>query len=51
MSHASVAIYSLVMAAFSVGLYYAGISMGYLYLLMGVIISAAVSLRNCKLLA
>ncbi|GAB7364676.1 hypothetical protein MBLNU230_g5478t1 [Neophaeotheca triangularis] len=42
MSHASVAVFSMLMAAFSVGLYYAGISMGYLYLLMGVIISAAV---------
>ena len=30
------------MASFSTGLYYAGISMGYLYLMMGVIISGAV---------
>lgn len=30
------------MAAFSTGLYYAGISMGYLYLMMGVIVSSAV---------
>jgi hypothetical protein len=42
MSHASCAIYATVMAAFSTGLYYAGISMGYLYLMMGVIISGAV---------
>ena len=41
-SHACVAGFGLVMAAFSTGLYYAGISMGYLYLLMGVIISSAV---------
>lgn len=30
------------MAGFATGLYYVGISMGYLYLLMGVIISSAV---------
>jgi Na+/proline symporter len=41
-SHACVAGFGLVMAGFSTGLYYAGISMGYLYLLMGVIISSAV---------
>ncbi|KAK9479558.1 Sodium:solute symporter family-domain-containing protein [Lipomyces japonicus] len=41
-SHASVIIYGFVMAGFSVGLYYGGVSMGYLYLLMGVIISSAV---------
>ncbi|PIB03184.1 putative urea active transporter 1 [Cercospora beticola] len=42
MSHTSCAVYALCMAAFSTGLHYAGISMGYLYLLMGVIISGAV---------
>lgn len=42
MSHASCVVYALCMAAFSTGLHYAGISMGYLYLLMGVIISGAV---------
>ncbi|KAI1248533.1 hypothetical protein MGN70_009732 [Eutypa lata] len=42
MSHASVVAYGLIMAGFSVGLYYAGISMGWLYLWMGVMISAAV---------
>lgn len=42
MSHASVIIYSYAMAAFAIGLYYAGISMGYLYELMGVIIGGAV---------
>ncbi|KAF2748793.1 urea active transporter [Sporormia fimetaria CBS 119925] len=41
-SHTCVAGFGLVMAGFSTGLYYAGISMGYLYLLMGVIISSAV---------
>lgn len=42
MSHASCIGYSIIMAAFSTGLYYAGISMGYLYLMMGVIISGCV---------
>lgn len=42
MSHAMVVGFGLFMAAFSTGLYYAGISMGYLYLMMGVIISSAV---------
>jgi len=42
MSHVIVVLYALFIAAFSVGLYYAGISMGYLYVMMGVIISAAV---------
>jgi Na+/proline symporter len=41
-SHMTCIVYSLIMAGFSTGLYYAGIGMGYLYLLMGVIISAAV---------
>ncbi|KAJ9247375.1 Sodium:solute symporter family-domain-containing protein [Paecilomyces variotii] len=41
-SHLSCVVYSLAMAGFATGLYYAGIGMGYLYLLMGVIISAAV---------
>jgi Na+/proline symporter len=41
-SHASVVAYGAIMAAFSVGLFYAGISMGWLYLWMGVMISAAV---------
>jgi hypothetical protein len=34
--------FAIAMAAWSTGLYYIGISMGYLYLLMGVIISSAV---------
>lgn len=42
MSHVSVVAYGTIMAGFSVGLYYAGISMGWLYLWMGVMISAAV---------
>ncbi|KAL3463359.1 Sodium:solute symporter family-domain-containing protein [Aspergillus heterothallicus] len=41
-SHMSCIIFALVMAGFSTGLYYAGVGMGYLYLLMGVIISSAV---------
>lgn len=42
MSHVVVAGYALFIASFSVGLWYAGISMGYLYVMMGVIISSAV---------
>lgn len=42
MSHCIVVGYAIFIASFSVGLYYAGISMGYLYLMMGVIISSAV---------
>lgn len=41
-SHMSCVVFSIVMAGFATGLYYAGIGMGYLYLLMGVIISSAV---------
>ncbi|EEU34692.1 uncharacterized protein NECHADRAFT_70607 [Fusarium vanettenii 77-13-4] len=41
-SHSSVIAYGTIMAGFSVGLHYAGISMGWLYLWMGVMISAAV---------
>jgi SSS family transporter len=42
MSHAAVVGYAILLASFSTGLYYIGISLGYLYLLMGVIISSAV---------
>ncbi|KAG0138172.1 Sodium:solute symporter family-domain-containing protein [Tuber indicum] len=42
MSHTMVVAFGVLMAAFSTGLYYAGVSMGYLYLLMGVIVSSAV---------
>lgn len=42
MSHCMVVGFAIAMAAWSTGLYYIGISMGYLYLLMGVIISSAV---------
>lgn len=42
MSHMVVVGYGIFIATFSVGLWYAGISMGYLYLMMGVIISSAV---------
>lgn len=50
MSHASCVIYAIIMASFSTGLYYAGISMGYLYLMMGVIISGAVLPASLTLL-
>lgn len=42
MSHAAVIVFAYVMAAFAIGLYYASISMGYLYELMGVIIGGGV---------
>ncbi|KAF1987589.1 Na+/solute symporter [Aulographum hederae CBS 113979] len=41
-SYGGVVFFAIALAAFSTGLYYIGISMGYLYLMMGVIISAAV---------
>ncbi|ODV87331.1 hypothetical protein CANARDRAFT_26737 [[Candida] arabinofermentans NRRL YB-2248] len=41
-SHASVIVFAFIMSGFSTGLYYADISMGYLYEIMGIIISAAV---------
>ena len=41
-THAAVIAWAVIIAGFSTGLYYIGISMGYLYLLMGVIISSAV---------
>lgn len=41
-SYAGVLFFALALAGFSTGLYYIGISLGYLYLMMGVIISAAV---------
>lgn len=42
MSHLSCVVYAIVMAAFSTGLFYAGIGMGYIYLMMGCIIGSAV---------
>ncbi|KXT08359.1 hypothetical protein AC579_9938 [Pseudocercospora musae] len=50
MSHVSCVVYAILMAAFSTGLHYAGISMGYLYLLMGVIISGGVLPSSLTLL-
>lgn len=41
-SHYCIIVFAFLMAGFSTILYYAGISMGYLYLLMGVLISSAV---------
>ncbi|KAK4626216.1 putative urea active transporter 1 [Fulvia fulva] len=49
-SHTSCVVYAIIMAGFSTGLHYAGISMGYLYLLMGVIISGAVLPASLSLL-
>ncbi|VVT46620.1 uncharacterized protein SAPINGB_P001304 [Magnusiomyces paraingens] len=49
-SHSALIFFAFSMAGFSVGLYYVGISMGYLYLLMGVIISAAVIPASLTLL-
>ncbi|KAL8944114.1 MAG: hypothetical protein Q9211_000705 [Gyalolechia sp. 1 TL-2023] len=42
MAHTSVVVYAILLAGFSTALYYIGISIGYLYLMMGVIISSAV---------
>lgn len=42
MAHCCVVGFGIFMAAFSTGLYYAGISMGYIYLMMGCIVSSAV---------
>lgn len=42
MSHVCMVLFSIIICCVSTGLWYTGISMGYLYLLMGVIISAAV---------
>ena len=50
MSHIGVVAFGVIMAGFSVGLFYAGVSMGYLYLLMGVIISSAVIPASLTLL-
>jgi urea-proton symporter len=41
-SHASCIGFALFMSCFGVGLYHAGVGMGYLYLMMGVVISSAV---------
>lgn len=50
MSHTSCVVYAIIMAAFSTGLFYAGISMGWLYLFMGVLISSAVLPASLTLL-
>ncbi|KAL9103197.1 MAG: hypothetical protein Q9163_001724 [Psora crenata] len=50
MAHSFVVIYAILLAGFSTGLYYIGISMGYLYLMMGVIISSAVLPASLTLL-
>jgi hypothetical protein len=51
MSHVSCVVYALIMAAFSTGLYYAGIGMGYIYLMMGCIIGGGVLPAALTLLA
>ena len=38
MSHTSCVVYAIIMASFSTGLHYAGISMGYLYLLVSILL-------------
>lgn len=50
MSHGAVVAYAILLASFSTALHYIGISMGYLYLLMGVIISSAVLPASLTLL-
>ncbi|KAH0559887.1 hypothetical protein GP486_003590 [Trichoglossum hirsutum] len=50
MAHCCVVGFAVIMAGFSVGLYYIGISLGYLYLLMGVIVSSAVLPASLTLL-
>lgn len=50
MSHTMVVAFGTIMAGFSTGLFYAGVSMGYLYLLMGVIVSSAVLPASLTLL-
>lgn len=50
-SHCTVVAFSLAMSGFATGLYYAGISMGYLYEIMGIIISAAVIPATMTLLS
>lgn len=42
MSHVSCVVYAIIMAGFATGLFYAGVGMGYLYVLMGCIIGSAV---------
>lgn len=50
-SHMSVVGFSYIMAGFAIGLYYAGVSMGYLYELMGIIIGGAVLPSTMTLLS
>lgn len=50
-SHITVVIFAYVMAGFAIGLYYAGVSMGYLYELMGILMGGAVIPSICTLLS
>lgn len=51
LSHIAVVGFSFFIAGFSVGLWYIGISLGYLYLMMGVVISSAVLPAACTMLS
>ncbi|KAF3915846.1 hypothetical protein AA313_de0200598 [Arthrobotrys entomopaga] len=51
LSHIAVVVFSFFIAGFSVGLWYIGISLGYLYLMMGVVISSAVLPAACTMLS
>ncbi|KAK6198817.1 urea active transport protein [Scheffersomyces amazonensis] len=50
-SHITVIIYTYVIAGFAIGLYYAGISMGYLFELMGTIVCGGVLSASLTLLS
>lgn len=50
-SHLSVFLFAYIMAGFAIGLYYAGVSMGYLYELMGVLIGGGVLPATLTLLS
>lgn len=50
-SHCAVVVFSFAMSGFATGLYYANISMGYIYELMGIIISSAVIPATLTLLS
>jgi SSS family transporter len=50
MSHCACVVYALIMASFATGLFYAGIGMGYIYLMMGTIIGGGVIPASLTLL-
>ncbi|ODV88439.1 hypothetical protein CANCADRAFT_146491 [Tortispora caseinolytica NRRL Y-17796] len=49
-AHVAVVVYGVALSSFAVGLYYGGVSMGWLYLFMGVIISSGVFPAVCTLM-